>query len=95
MHTDLPKIKVKNLYDFYAVNYSFIVRFSGKYFPKLSELSSKLVKLGEFIINAKKENQFEDAVFDRNLSDREISVLQYLGDYVIHNLYKNLEIKKV
>ena len=33
--------------------------------------------------------------FDRNLSDREISVLQYLGDYVIHNLYKNLEIKKV
>ena len=95
MHTDLPKIKVKNLYDFYTVNYSFIVRFSGKYFPKLSELSSKLVKLGEFIINAKKENQFEDAVFDRNLSDREISVLQYLGDYVIHNLYKNLEIKKV
>ena len=95
MHTDLPKIKVKNLYDFYAVNYSFIVRFSGKYFPKLSELSSKLVKLGEFIINAKKENQFEDAVFDRNLSDREISVLQYLGDYVVHNLYKNLEIKKV
>ena len=63
MHTDLPKIKVKNLYDFYAVNYSFIVRFSGKYFPKLSELSSKLVKLGEFIINAKMENQFEDAVF--------------------------------
>ena len=63
MHTDLPKIKVKNLYDFYAVNYSFIVRFSGKYFPKLSELSSKLVKLAEFIINAKKENQFEDAAF--------------------------------
>ena len=95
MHTELPKIKVKSLDDFYETYYSFIVRFSGKYFPKLSEHSSKLVRLGEFIINAKKENQFEDAAFDRNLSDREISVLQYLGDYVIHNLYKNLEIKKV
>ena len=90
LYTDLPKIKVKNLDDFYATYYSFIVRFSGKHFPKLSEPSSKLVRLSEFIINAKSENQFEDAVFNRNLSDREISVLQYLGGYVIHNLYKKL-----
>ena len=82
---------MKNLDDFYASYYGFIVRFSGKYFPKLSELSPKLVRLGEFIINAKKENQFEDTVFNQNLSDREISVLQYLEGCVIHNL----EIKKV
>ena len=52
-----------------------IVRFSGKYFLKLSEPSSKLLmmRLGEFIINAKKENQFEVPVFTRNLSHREIS----------------------
>ena len=62
---------MKNLDDFYATYYSFIVRFSRKYFPKLSELSSKLVRLGEFIINAKKENQFQDRVFNRDLSDRE------------------------
>ena len=54
----LPKIKVKNLDDFY---YSLIVRFSGKYFPKLRESSSWLVmmRFGEFIANAKKENQFD------------------------------------
>ena len=57
---------MKSLDDFYETYYSFIVRFSGKHFPKLSEHSSKLVRLGELIINAKKENQFEDAVFDRN-----------------------------
>ena len=44
---------MKNLDDFYATYYSLIVRFSGKYFLKLSEPSSKLVimKLGKFIIN--------------------------------------------
>ena len=31
----------------------------------------------------KKENQFEDAVLNRNLSAREISGLQYLGSYAI------------
>ena len=36
LHTDLPKIKVKKLDDFHATYYSLIVRFSGKYFPKLS-----------------------------------------------------------
>ena len=87
-HIDLPKIKVKNLDDFYATYYSLIVHFSVKYFPKLSELSSKLVKLREFIIN--KGESVWDAVFNRNLSDREISVLQYLRGCVIHNLYKKL-----
>ena len=45
---------------FYTTYYSLIVRFSGKYFPRLSEPSSKLaiMRRGEFIINAKKENQF-------------------------------------
>ena len=52
-HTDLPKIKVKNLDDFYATYYSLIVCFSGKYFLKLSQPSSKLVimRLVKFIIN--------------------------------------------
>ena len=61
LHTDMLKIKVKNLDDFYATYYSLIVRFIGKYFPKLSEHSSKLVimRLSEFTINAKKENQFD------------------------------------
>ena len=36
------------------------------------------MRLGEFIINAKKKNQFEDTVFNRNLSNREISGWQYL-----------------
>ena len=73
-----------------------IVRFSGKYFLKLSEPSSKLVmmRLGEFIINAKKENQFEVPVFTRNLSHREISWLQYLVSFAIHNLYKKLRNSK-
>ena len=97
LHTDVPKIKMKNLGDFYAAYYSLIVCFSGKYFPKLSDYSSKLVmvRLGEFIINAKKENRFQDAVFTWNLSDKEIAELKYLGGYVIHNLYKNLEFKKI
>ena len=42
----------------------------------------------------KKENQFEDAVFNRNLSAREISGLQYLGSYVIYNLTNHFEIQK-
>ena len=41
-----------------------------------TEPSSKLVMMRR--INAKKENLFEDAVFNRNLSEREISGLQYL-----------------
>ena len=49
-----------------------------------------MVRLGESIINLKKENQFDDAVFSRNLSDRGISGLQYFWDYAIHNLYKKL-----
>ena len=40
LHTDLPKIQVKNLDGFYATYYSLIVRFSCKYFAKLSEPSS-------------------------------------------------------
>ena len=58
LHTDLPKIKVKNLDDFYATYNTLIVCFCGKYFPKLSEPSSKLVmvRLGELIFNPKKEN---------------------------------------
>ena len=53
------------------------------------------MRLGEFIITAKTENQFEDAVFNRNLSDKEISRLQYLGGYVIRNLYKKLRNSKI
>ena len=53
-----------------------------------------MMRLGEFIVNAKKENQFEDTVFNRNLSNREISVWQYLGGYVIHTLYKKLKNSK-
>ena len=88
----MPKIKVKNLDDFYATYSSLIVRFSGKNFPKLSKSLSKLVvtKLGEFIINPKRENQFEDPIFTWNISDREILGLQYLGGYVILNFYKKL-----
>ena len=49
-------MKVKNLDEFYAAYYRLIVCFRSKYFSKLSEPSSKLVmmRLGEFIINAKK-----------------------------------------
>ena len=43
----------------------------------------------------KTENQFEDTVFNRNLSDKEISRLQYLGGYVIRNLYKKLRNSKI
>ena len=96
LYTGLPKIKVKNFDEFYATIYSLIVSFSGRCFPKLSELSSKLVMmgLGEFIINEKKKNQFEGTVFNRNLSNREISGWQYLGGYVIHTLYKRLKNSK-
>ena len=80
---------MKSLDDFYATYYSLILRFSAKYFPKLSELSSNLVRIGDFIVNAKNENQFEDALFNRNLSDREISVLQYLRGCVIHKSQKS------
>ena len=52
------------------------------------------MRLGEFIINVKKENQLADAVFTWNLSDREISGLQYLGGYVTHILYKKLRNSK-
>ena len=67
-----------------------------KYFPKLSEPSSKLVimRFDEFIINVKKDNQFEDAVFTWNLSNKEISGLQNLGGYAIHSLHKKLRISK-
>ena len=53
-----------------------------------------MMRVGEFIINAKKQNQFEDTVFNRNLSNREISGWQYLGGYVIHTLYKKLKNSK-
>ena len=53
------------------------------------------MRLGEFIITAKTEDQFEDAAFNRNLSDKEISRLQYLGGYVIRNLYKKLRNSKI
>ena len=49
-----------------------------------------VTKLGEFIINPKRENQFEDPIFTWNISDREILGLQYLGGYVILNFYKKL-----
>ena len=42
-----------------------------------------MMRFGEFIISAKKENQFEDAVFTWNLSDRGISGLHYFGDYEV------------
>ena len=53
-----------------------------------------MVRLGESVINLKKENQFDDAVFSRNLSERGVLGLQYFWDYAIHKLYKNLEIEK-
>ena len=61
LRNDLPKIKVKDLDDFYAAYCSLNVRFSGKYFPKLNEPSSKIAmkRLCEFIINPKNENQFD------------------------------------
>ena len=43
LQVDLPKINVKNLYDFFATYYNLIIHFSDKYFLKLSEPSSKLV----------------------------------------------------
>ena len=49
-----------------------------------------MVRLGESVINLKKENQFDDAVFSRNLSDRGVLGLQYFWDYAIHKLYKKL-----
>ena len=49
----------------------------------------------------KKENQFEDAVLNWNLGDREISALQYLGGYAFKKILqkiitftKNFEIEK-
>ena len=48
------KIQKQGYYSTNLKDDSFIVRFSCKYCPKLSELSSTLVRLGEFIINAKR-----------------------------------------
>ena len=49
----------------------------------------------------KKENQFEDAVLNWNLGDREISALQYRGGYAFKKILqkiitftKNFEIEK-
>ena len=49
----------------------------------------------------KKENQFEDAVLNWNLGDRETSALQYLGGYAFKKILqkivtftKNFEIEK-
>ena len=48
-----------------------------------------------------KENQFEDAVLNWNLGDREVSALQYLGGYAFKKILqkiitftKNFEIEK-
>ena len=50
-----------------------------------------MMRRGEFIINTKMENQFKNAVFTRNLNDGEISGWQWIGGYVILNLYKKLK----
>ena len=86
---------MKNLDDFYATYYSFIVRFIGKCFPKLSELSSEQVRLGKFIINAKKENQFEDAVFDQNLSLEKFQYCNILEAMSFITFTKNFKVKKM
>ena len=53
-----------------------------------------MMRRGEFIINTKMENQFKNTVFTRNLNDREISGWQWIGGYVILNLYKKLKNSK-
>ena len=83
LHTDLSNIKVENLDDFYATYYSFIVCLSGKIFSKAESALIQASKYESLFIMEKKENQFEDAVFNRYLSAREISGLQYLGSYAI------------
>ena len=90
-------IKSINPEKFYGFFYSKIVLNSKSFFPMLSESASKVLttKLADILLCFKKEKEVDvTTTSTRNISERELSGLQYLGGYVMQNLYKKIKNSK-
>ena len=78
---------------FYSRYYVEIVSKSETYL-KLKESTSKIIlmKLADILqADAVKEQEHVEEIHTKNLSEREIAALQYLGGYVISNLSKKIK----
>ena len=72
--------------------YGNVVFNSNDYFPMLSERCSKVLamKLLDLIIKEHADGSNFEEVVGRNISERELAGLQYLGGYVFQRLYKRV-----
>lgn len=89
----IPTLLVDQKEKFYSQYYMDIVKNSNNYFPELSSKSSKVLamKLCDVILNHNlTEKIVEEEIMTRNLSERELFGLQYLGGYVLQKIYTKL-----
>lgn len=93
LYTDVcKKINFKNTESFYISFYNTIVRESTGYFHQVANKCATIVtrKLGDELMKfvTTKRNPEVEEIVTKNLSEKEVSALQYLGGYVLHNLYR-------
>jgi hypothetical protein len=86
-------IKNGNPEKFYSKYYAQVPLNAMKYFPGLSRNAATLLstKLADRMLSCSKERDNDQTKVEKLcLSDKELAGMQYLGGYVLHNLYKKL-----
>ena len=81
----------KELYYYIILYYHILLLFASKtYLKDLTENTSKviLMKLADSLQVDLKETKDIDKIHTKSLNEKEAALLQYLGEYVISNLYR-------
>ena len=96
LHTYVQSINLNNSEKFYSSYYTEVVLNSQKYFPHLSEISSKIVsmKLADILLIKNKKGSLPLELTTKNLNEKELAGLQCLGGYVLQKIFLKLKRSK-
>ena len=88
----LNSTKISNVEILYNRLFNDIVRNSESYFV-LEEKASRVISLKfvEILIGFLNKKEIVDGIATKNLSEKEVAGLHYLGGYVLHKIYRNLK----
>ena len=86
----LNSTKISNVEILYNRLFNDIVRNSESYFV-LEEKASRVISLKfvEILIGFLNKKEIVDGIETKNLSEKEVAGLHYLGGYVLHKIYRN------
>ena len=91
----LNSVKKNNVEMFYNKLFNDIIKSSGRYFS-LPEKASKVIclKFVELLIASLNKKEIVENITIKNLTEKEVAGLQYLGGYVLRKIYMKLKLSE-